>query len=72
MILGWIGVPVVGGLLAFAATIYLFVALFKAMRTVYGQSRFMTSLKYLTILVSYGIFSLVTLLGTLFYTAMTV
>jgi hypothetical protein len=42
------------------------------MRTVYGQSRFMTSLKYLTILVSYGIFSLVTLLGTLFYTAMTV
>lgn len=71
MILGWIGVPFVGGLLAFAATIYLFVALFKAMRTVYGQSRFMTSLKYLTVLVSYGIFSLVTFLGTLFYTAMT-
>ena len=72
MIVGWIGVPFVGGLLAFAATIYLFVALFKAMRTVYGQSRFMTSLKYLTILVSYSIFSLLTFLGALFYTAMTV
>jgi uncharacterized protein DUF3667 len=72
MVIGWIGVPFIGGLLAFAASIYLFVALFKAMRTVYGQSRLLTSFKYLVVLLAYGFFSLVTLLGTVFYTAMTV
>ena len=72
MVMGWIGVPFIGGLLAFAASIYLFVALFKAMRTVYGQSRLLTSFKYLVVLMAYGFFSLVTLLGTVFYTAMTV
>lgn len=72
MVVGWIGVPFVGGLLSFAAMVYLFVALFKAMRTVYGQSQLMTSLKYVVVLMAYGVFSLVTLLGTMIYTAMTV
>jgi hypothetical protein len=68
----WLEVPYASGLLAFAATVYLFAALFKAMRTVYGQSRLMTAFKYLIVLMAYGVFSLATFLGTLFYTAMTV
>jgi hypothetical protein len=72
MILGWIGVAFVGGLLAFAVSIYLFVALFKSMRTVYGQSRLLTTLKYVVVLMAYAFFSMVTLFGTVFYTAITV
>jgi hypothetical protein len=58
-------------LLAFAVTVYLFVALFKAMRVVYGQSRLITSLKYVIVLSAYGTFSLLTFMATVFYTAMT-
>jgi hypothetical protein len=72
MLFGWIGLGFVGGMLTFAAIVYLFVALFKSMRLVYGQSGFMTSLKYVIVFMAYGIFSLVTLVGTIFYTAMTV
>ncbi len=72
MVLGWARLPFLSGLVTFASVVYLFVALFKAMRTVYGQSRLMTSLKYLVVLMAYGVFSLLTLLGTMLYTAMTV
>jgi hypothetical protein len=72
MVFGWIGLAFAGSVLSFAVMVYLFVALFKAMRAVYGQSRLMTSVKYLTVLIAYGTFSLLTLFGTVFYTAMTV
>jgi hypothetical protein len=68
---GWIGVAFAANLLAFAVTVYLFVALFKAMRVVYGQSRLITSLKYVIVLSAYGTFSLLTFMATVFYTAMT-
>jgi hypothetical protein len=41
------------------------------MRRVYGQSRLMTTVKYLMVLIAYGVFSLLTFMGTVFYTAMT-
>jgi hypothetical protein len=68
---GWMGVSFAGGLLGFAVMVYLFVALFKAMRRVYGQSRLRTTVKYLMVLIAYGVFSLLTFMGTVFYTAMT-
>jgi hypothetical protein len=72
IVFGWIGLAFASGLPGFAVMVYLFVALFKAMRTVYGQSRLMTSVKYLMVLIAYSVFSLLTVMGTLFYTAMTV
>jgi hypothetical protein len=42
------------------------------MRTVYGQSRLLTTLKYVVVLMAYAFFSMVTLFGTVFYTAITV
>jgi hypothetical protein len=72
LVFGWIGLAFAGSVLSFAVMVYLFVALFKAMRTVYGQSRLMTSVKYLTVVIVYGVFSVLTLMGTVFYTAMTV
>lgn len=72
IVFDWLGLAFASGLLSFAVMVYLFVALFKAMRVVYGQSRLMTSLKYLMVLIVYSVFSVLTLMGTVFYTAMTV
>jgi hypothetical protein len=63
---------VVSGLVSFAVFVYLFVYLFKAMRSVYHQSRIMTTLKYVVVLASYGVCLLLTLIGMGAYTAFTV
>ncbi|HZF26090.1 MAG TPA: DUF3667 domain-containing protein [Steroidobacteraceae bacterium] len=62
----------VAGLVSFATFVYLFVYLFKAMRSVYHQGRLMTTLKYVAVLTAYGICLLLTLLGMAAYTAFTV
>ncbi len=71
-LLKWMHVPFIPGLLTFAAYVYLFVYLFKAMRAVYRQSRTMTTLKYLVVLSSYGVCLLITWIGMAAYTAFTV
>ena len=71
LVLGWVGLSFVAGMLGFAAMVYLFVALFKSMRVVYGQSRLMTTFKYLAVVMAYSFFSLITLLATFAYTAYT-
>ena len=71
LVLGWVGLSFVAGMLTFVAMVYLFVALFKSMRVVYGQSRLMTGFKYLVVVMAYGFFSLITLLATFAYTAYT-
>ena len=71
-LLKWMHVPFIPGLLTFAAYTYLFVYLFKAMRSVYRQSRAMTTLKYLAVLSAYGICLLFTWIGMAAYTAFTV
>ncbi|HEY7377064.1 MAG TPA: DUF3667 domain-containing protein [Steroidobacteraceae bacterium] len=63
---------VISGLISFATFVYLFVYLFKAMRAVYQQRRLMTSLKYVVVLVAYGVCLLITLIGMGAYTAFTV
>jgi Protein of unknown function (DUF3667) len=68
----WLHVSFIPGLLTFAAYLYLFVYLFKAMRAVYHQSRAMTALKYMVVLISYGVCLLITWIGMAAYTAFTV
>lgn len=70
--LQWVGLRSIGGLVTFAAVSYLFVALFMAMRAVYGQSRPLTTLKYVVVLLAYGVSSFLTLTGTTIYTVLTV
>ncbi|HSD74903.1 MAG TPA: hypothetical protein VLB75_09050, partial [Steroidobacteraceae bacterium] len=72
LVFGWVGLPFIAGLVTFAAMIYLFVALYKSMRTVYGQSGLMTTFKYIVIVMAYGFFSLITLIATTAYTAWTI
>jgi hypothetical protein len=71
-ILKWLHVPFLPGFLTFAAWVYLFVYLFKAMRAVYRQSKTMTTLKYMVVLTAYGVCLLITFLGALAYSAFTV
>ncbi|HEY4645002.1 MAG TPA: hypothetical protein VIH25_01855 [Steroidobacteraceae bacterium] len=42
------------------------------MRHVYRQSRLFTAFNYVVVLITYGISLLLTLVGTIFYTALTV
>ena len=72
LVFGWVGLPFIAGMVTFAAMIYLFVALYKSMRTVYGQSGLMTTFKYIVIVMAYGFFSLITLIATTAYTAWTI
>jgi hypothetical protein len=68
-------IPVVGGhlgLLKFAAWLYMFWYMFRAMRNVYGQRRFITLMKYFTIGLAYVIAGATVLLLTTLYTAMTI
>jgi len=62
----------VSSLVKFATIVYLFVALFMGMRQVYRQSRLLTAFKYVVVLITYGISLLLTFVGTIFYTALTV
>lgn len=62
----------VSSLVTLATTVYLFVALYKAMRAVYGQSRVLTVAKYVVVLITYGLALLLTFVGTVLYTALTV
>ncbi len=72
-ILGWTGrLSGVAGIVSFATFVYLFVYLFKAMRSVYQQSRAMTTLKYFVVLSAYGVCLLLTFVGMAAYTAFTV
>lgn len=71
-LLKWLHVPFIPGLLTFAAYVYLFIYLFKAMRSVYHQSRIMTALKCMVVLTSYGVCLLITWIGMAAYTAFTV
>jgi hypothetical protein len=67
-------IPVVGqhlGVVKFAAWLYMFWYLFRAMRVVYGQGRGLTVAKYLTIGFAYVIAAFVVLLLTALYSAMT-
>jgi hypothetical protein len=59
-------------LVTFATVVYLFVALYLAMRQVYRQSHLLTAIKYVIILFTYGFSLLLTLFGTILYTAITV
>jgi len=71
-LMGWVGhLSFASGLVTFAAYLYLFVYLFRAMRSVYYQSRTMTALKYFVVLTAYGVCLLITLAGTTLYTAFT-
>jgi hypothetical protein len=68
-------IPVVGehlGLLKFAAWLYMFWYMFRAMRNVYGQRRFITLMKYFTIGFGYVIAGATVLLLTTLYSAMTI
>jgi len=47
-------------------------ALFMGMRQVYRPSRLLTAFKYVVVLITYGISLLLTFVGTIFYTALTV
>ncbi len=60
------------GCLTFVAYVYLFVYLFKAMRSVYHQSKTTTALKYMVVLIAYGVCLLITFIGAVAYTAFTV
>ena len=73
LMLGWFpSLSVVASLVTLASVIYLFVALYKAMKQVYRQSTLLTSLKYILVLMTYGLSLLLTFIGTVFYTALTV
>ena len=65
------GLKVVGNLLIAAFSIYVPVYLFIAMRRVYGQGRFVTLLKYSALGIAYLFGMVLTVLGLLFYTALT-
>ena len=76
LIVGWLGgrwiVPEwPGDLMTVIAFVYPPVYLFKAMRKVYGQSRLVTAVKYALLVIAYLVFLLVTFLGTLAITALT-
>jgi hypothetical protein len=67
-------IPVVGehlGLLEFAIWLYMIWYIFRAMRVYYGQSRALTSAKYVSIGLSYISTSLLVLLLTAIFSAMT-
>lgn len=71
-VVGWVpALKFVGDLLKLATMIYLFVALYKSMKQVYRQSALITSLKYIVVLMTYGVSLLITFIGTVFYTALT-
>jgi hypothetical protein len=65
------GAKVFGNFLTAAFTIYVPVYLFVAMRRVYGQGRIVTFLKYSALGVAYLFGLVITALGLLFYTALT-
>ena len=68
----------IGGILKSAENLLLLILLFyvpyylyRAMRRVYGQGRIVTLLKYSTLGIGYLVFMTLTLVGLLFYTALT-
>jgi hypothetical protein len=74
----WLADTGTGGILKSAENFLIFVLLFyvpyylyRAMRRVYGQGRIMTLLKYSTLGIGYLVFMTLTLVGLLFYTALT-
>ncbi|MEJ2298956.1 MAG: hypothetical protein P8X94_10740, partial [Woeseiaceae bacterium] len=52
-------------LVVVAASLYIPVYLYKAMRTVYGQGHILTFLKYVALVVAYGIGASFTMMGAL-------
>jgi hypothetical protein len=59
------------GVLTFLFVLYIPYYLYRAMRRVYGQGRFVTLLKYSTLGIAYLFSMVITVVGLLFYTALT-
>ena len=55
-----------------AASFYIPVYLYVAMRQVYGQGRFLTFLKYLTLVVSYSVGTALTMFGAVLFALVSV
>ncbi len=67
-IAGFVHVPeTISTLAIVAASLYIPVYLYKAMRHVYGQGRFLTLLKFLALVVAYNFGTALTMLGALFF-----
>ncbi|MDH3589532.1 MAG: DUF4286 family protein [Gammaproteobacteria bacterium] len=66
------GQGVAGGILTAATTIYVPIYLFVAMRRVYGQSRSLTALKYITLGIAYFVSLLFTFVIVVLFTALSV
>jgi len=64
--------PVAGELMTVVLFFYVPIYLYKAMRRVYGQGRIVTLLKFSMLVVAYFLSLLVTFLGVLAYTALTI
>ena len=65
------GVEVIVAIVAGAALLYFFVYLYRAMREVYGQGHALTAVKYVVLGASYFAAAMLTLLGAIAFTAMT-
>ena len=65
------GLPAVEGWLGIALFLYLLWYLYRAMRTVYGQSRVRTVAKFMAVGFAYLVLGGITLLATGFYSALT-
>ena len=69
----WIRVPDFAVTLTIvAASLYIPVYLYMAMRQVYGQGRFLTFLKYVALVVSYNIGTALTMLGAVLFALVSV
>lgn len=76
LVTGWLGGRWImpewpGALMTAVAFIYPPIYLYKAMRKVYGQSRWVTTVKYALLFIAYFVFLVLTFLGTLMITALT-
>jgi hypothetical protein len=76
LVTGWLGGRWImpewpGALMTVVALVYPPIYLYKAMRKVYGQGRWLTAVKYILLFVAYFAFLVLTFLGTLMITALT-
>ncbi|MGB5626276.1 MAG: hypothetical protein WBM61_11120, partial [Woeseiaceae bacterium] len=62
-----IHIPGLGQLLAVAATFYIPVYLYMAMRRVYGQGRILTFIKYVGLVIAYTLGAMLTMLGAVLF-----
>lgn len=67
-----IHIPAIGQVLAVVVLLYIPVYLYMAMRQVYGQGRFLTFLKYLALVIAYGMGTALTMLGAVLFALVSV